>query len=76
MEIKTLEDIKELVKEYGEGEIQSTDGNAYFIISKKLADEVDGWLWEYSYSKDGDWFDYDLVPLTLAPETYLLKFYI
>lgn len=76
MEIKTLEDVKQLVKEYEDGKTQSEDGNAYFLINKELADEIEGWLWDYHVSKEGYWFEYDLVPLTLAPEIYLLKFHI
>ena len=40
MEINTLEDIKKLVEEYGEGKIESADGNAYFIIKKNQQTEL------------------------------------
>ena len=76
MGINTLEDIKQLVKEYEDGKTQSEDGNAYFLINKELAGEIEGWLWDYHVSKEGYWLEYDLVPITNAPETYLLKLYI
>ena len=76
MEINTLEDIKKLVEAYGEGKIESADGNAYFIIKKELADGIKEWLFKYSRSEDGRWFEYDLVPFTNAPEMYLLAFYL
>ena len=76
MEINTLEDIKKLVKEYGEGKIESADGDAYFIIKKELADGIKEWLFKYSRSENGKWLEYDLAPFINAPEMYLLKFYI
>ena len=73
MEIKTLEDIQELVKEYRE--IKYPDGNFYFTIGKELANETEKWLYKYSHSKEGRWLDYEIAQSTNEPEIYILIFF-
>ena len=72
MEIKTLEDIKELVARYEE---IYKDGNLYFTMRQELACETQKWLYKYSHSKEGRWLDYDIAQSTNEPEIYILIFF-
>ena len=71
MEIKTLEDIKELVARYKE---IYKDGNLYFTMRQELARETETWLHKYSHS-EGRWLDYELAQSTNEPEIYILIFF-
>ena len=74
MKIKTLEDIQDLVAKYRE--VALLVGDWYFLIKKELVDEIDGWLFEYSNSEQGRWFNYELIQIQDEPQIYLLKFYV
>ena len=72
MEIKTLEDIKDLVARYKE---TCKDGNLYFTMRQELVSETGKWLYKYSHSEEGRWLDYELAQSTNEPEIYILIFF-
>ena len=74
MEIKTLEDIQDLVAEYRE--VALLVGDWYFLIKKEFVNEIDGWLFEYSNSEQGRWFEYEFMSIKNEPRVYILRFYI
>lgn len=73
MELKTLEDIQDLVAEYRE--IKYKDGNLYFTMRQELARETEKWLHKYSHKEEGRWLDYEIAQSTNEPEIYILIFF-
>ena len=74
MKIKSLQDIKDLVAEYKK--VALLVGDWYFLIKKEFVNEIDGWLFEYSNSKEGRWFEYEFAQCKDEPRVYILRFYI
>ena len=72
MEIKTLEDIQDLVTEYRE---TYKDGNLYFTMRQELARETEKWLYKYTHSEEGRWLDYELAQSINDLEIYILIFF-
>ena len=72
MEIKTLEDIEKIVKEFGES---AYDDDWYFIINKEFVDGIRKWLDSYVYTIEGEWLSYSLKEALNETEIYILHLY-
>ena len=74
MGIITTQDIKEIVRKFGETTIG--DGDWYLIVKKEFADGIRAWLEGYTYSDDGQWLGYTLIESKNEPEVYILRLYV
>lgn len=73
MGIVTTQDIKEIVRKFGNALIK--DGDWYIVVKREFADGIKKWLDSYVYTIEGEWLDYSLKESVNEAEICILHLY-